>query len=48
MTMGWIGERMGMETRGHLNHLLYRKRKTGGVRASAGLMALGTARASSL
>ncbi|MSU43892.1 MAG: hypothetical protein EXS22_07620 [Pedosphaera sp.] len=25
-----IAERLGMGTRGHLNHLLYRKRKTGG------------------
>ena len=31
MTVGWIAERLGMGTRGHLNHLLYRRRrKTGG------------------
>ena len=29
MTVGWIAERLGMGTRGHLNHLLYRLRKTG-------------------
>jgi hypothetical protein len=29
MTVGWIAERLAMGTRGHLNHLLYRKRKTG-------------------
>ena len=27
MTVGWIAERLGMGTRGHLNHLLYRQRK---------------------
>ena len=27
MTVGWIAERLGMGTRGHLNHLLYRRRK---------------------
>jgi hypothetical protein len=27
MTLGWIAERLGMGTRGHLNHLLYRVRK---------------------
>jgi len=30
LTVQWIAERLGMGTRGHLNHLLYRKRKTGG------------------
>lgn len=30
MTVGWIAERLEMGTRGHLNHLLYRRRKTGG------------------
>ena len=30
LTVGWIAERLGMGTRGRLNHLLYRKRKTGG------------------
>jgi len=30
MTVGWIAERLGMGTRGHLNHLLYRRRKFGG------------------
>ena len=30
MTVGWIAERLGMGTRGHLNHLLYRRRKSGG------------------
>jgi hypothetical protein len=30
MTAGWIAERLEMGTRGHLNHLLYRWRKTGG------------------
>ena len=30
LTVAWIGERLGMGTRGYLNHLLYRKRKTGG------------------
>ena len=29
MTVGWIAERLGMGTRGHLNHLLYRRRKAG-------------------
>jgi len=29
MTVGWIAERLEMGTRGHLNHLLYRKRKSG-------------------
>jgi REP element-mobilizing transposase RayT len=29
MTVGWIAERLEMGTRGHLNHLLYRRRKTG-------------------
>jgi REP element-mobilizing transposase RayT len=29
MTVGWIAERLGMGTRGHLNHLLYRRRKSG-------------------
>ena len=28
MTVGWIAERLSMGTRGHLNHLLYRKRKS--------------------
>jgi len=27
MTVGWIAERLGMGTRGYLNHLLYRRRK---------------------
>ena len=27
MTVGWIAERLGMGTRGYLNHLLYRQRK---------------------
>ena len=27
LTVGWIAERLGMGTRGHLNHLLYRRRK---------------------
>ena len=31
VTVGWIAERLGMGTRGHLNHLLHRRRKTGGV-----------------
>ena len=26
---GWIAERLGMGTRGHLNHLLYRQRQSG-------------------
>jgi hypothetical protein len=30
MTGAWIAERLRMGTRGHLNHLLYRKRKSGG------------------
>ncbi len=30
MTVGWIAERLGMGTRGHLNHLLHRQRKFGG------------------
>ena len=30
MTVGWIAERLAMGTRGHLNHLLYRRRKLGG------------------
>ena len=29
LTVKRIAERLGMGTRGHLNHLLYRKRKTG-------------------
>ena len=29
MTVGWIAERLGTGTRGHLNHLLYRQRKSG-------------------
>jgi REP element-mobilizing transposase RayT len=29
MTVGWIAERLSMGTRGHLNHLLYRQRKSG-------------------
>lgn len=29
MTAGWIAERLGIGTRGHLNHLLYRRRKSG-------------------
>ena len=29
MTAGWIAERLGMGTRGYLNHLLYRRRKAG-------------------
>jgi len=29
MTVGWIGERLGMGTRGYLNHLLYRRRRSG-------------------
>jgi REP-associated tyrosine transposase len=28
MTVGWIAERLGMGTRGYLNHLLYRQRKS--------------------
>ena len=30
MTVRWIAERLGMGARGHLNHLLYRRRKAGG------------------
>ena len=30
MTVGWIAERIEMGTRGHLNHLPYRLRKSGG------------------
>ncbi len=30
MTVGWIAERLGMGTRGYLNHLLYRQKKSGG------------------
>jgi hypothetical protein len=30
MSMGRIAERVGMGTRGHLNHLLYRQRTSGG------------------
>ena len=29
MTVGWIAERLGMGSRGYLNHLLYRRRKSG-------------------
>ena len=29
-TVAWIAERLGLGTRGQLNPLLYRKRKTGG------------------
>jgi hypothetical protein len=29
LTVDWIAERPGMGTRGHLNHLLYRRRKSG-------------------
>lgn len=29
MTVGWIAERLGMGSRGYLNHLLYRHRKSG-------------------
>jgi hypothetical protein len=28
MTVGWIAERLGMGTRGYLNHLLYLRRKS--------------------
>jgi hypothetical protein len=28
MTVGWIAERLGMGSRGYLNHLLYRRRKS--------------------
>jgi hypothetical protein len=31
MTVGWIAERLAMGTRGYLNHLLYRRRKLGGL-----------------
>lgn len=30
MTVVWIAEQLGMGTRGYLNHLLYRQRKSGG------------------
>ena len=30
MTVSWIAERLGMGTRGHLNHLLHRRRKADG------------------
>ncbi len=30
MTVGWIAERLGMGSRGYLNHLLYRQRKSRG------------------
>jgi hypothetical protein len=30
LTVGWIAQRLAMGTRGHLNHLLYRWRKSGG------------------
>ena len=29
LTVGWIAGRLEMGTRGHLNHLLYRRRKSG-------------------
>ena len=29
MTVGWIAERLGMDSRGYLNHLLFRQRKSG-------------------
>jgi hypothetical protein len=29
MTVGWIAERLEMGSRGYLNHLLYRQRKSG-------------------
>jgi hypothetical protein len=29
LSVGWIAERLGMGTRGHLNHLLYCRRKSG-------------------
>jgi putative transposase len=29
MTVGWIAERLGIGSRGYLNHLLYRQRKSG-------------------
>lgn len=28
LSVGWIADRLGMGTRGHLNHLLYRRRKS--------------------
>ena len=28
MTVGWIAERLGMGSRGYLNHLLYRQKKS--------------------
>ena len=31
MTVRWIAERLGMGSRGHLNHLLYRQRKSRGL-----------------
>ena len=30
LAVGWIAERLGMGTRGYLNHLLYRRRMAGG------------------
>jgi hypothetical protein len=30
MTVAWIAERLGTGSRGYLNHLLYRRRKSGG------------------
>ena len=30
MTVGWIAERLAVGTRGHVNHLVYRRRKLGG------------------
>ena len=33
MTVGWIAERLGMGTRDHLNHLLYRRQEDGRVAA---------------
>ena len=30
LSVGWIAERLEMGTRGHLIHLLYRLRKSGG------------------
>ena len=30
MVVGWIAEHLSMGTRGHLNHLLYHRRKLGG------------------
>jgi hypothetical protein len=29
LTVSWIAERLGMGARGYLNHLLYRKRRSG-------------------